>query len=309
MVEAETGQKVEPARFRNEQSRPEGKIRRIVRGLMRPFRRKIPEQALVDPEAVAAAARAEGGPTHEERVKEAGCLYRALISAAGNALKPLGRKQHKTEEEAGEKAKGEQWALAMEQTKKILAKLQRKQVVPTKEEHEMRFSDIDQGAKDVSELNQDVLNLVEKLKTPPEPTDMSELLNAVTLSQPRTVKSKEEIFDLMVDGQQVLVFTSDENPKLSHIFHAGRRGQTLISQSDGKKEVKNKFGKRLKQFGEAKLNKPPYTVFLVSPKPASLPAEAITQSDAPAIPADISSLGEAPPIPANARRKDHKLAA
>ena len=259
MGEDETrGQVVEPARFRNEQSRPEGRIRQIVRGLMRPFRRKIPEVKALDPNTLVEAARAEGGPTHAEKVREEGCLYRALISAAGNALKPLGRKQLKTEE--SEKGKGKEWAIAMEQTKKILAKLQRKQVIPTKAEHEERFIDIAQGAKDVSELNQDVINLVDRLRKPPEPTDMSELLNAVTLSQPRTVKSKEEIFDLMVDGNQVMVFTSDEDPKLSHIFHAGRRGKTLTSQSDGKKN---------QRFREAKLNKPPYTVFMISPKIAA----------------------------------------
>jgi hypothetical protein len=257
---AETGERiVEPARLANRE-RPVGKVRQLARRVMNLVSRQRPEApALVDPDSLVEAARAEGGPSHAERVRKDGCLLRALMSAAGFAL----RNKHIS-------AIGNEWESAIAQSKKITATLG---------EYRMRFKQIDQGTKTVPELNKDVMDLIKQYKEAPETTELSEALRAVDIPEPFEVESeaklKKLIEDSMKENKQIIVFTPSEDPDKSHTFHAGVRNNHIIALSDG--EIKEKSGKIVrKRFANAELNEPPYTVFTVTSNAAPVPADTTT---------------------------------
>ena len=242
MIESHEGS-IAPAGFRKEE-KPSFR-RRVVEKIGKVLRRsRIDPPQFIDPNRLAEIER-QKNVERGDKVAEMGCAVRSVISAAvaTTAAKDL-------------KIKPDEWRMGFHTY----------HILPTSEEWDMRIKQVEEGAKPVETLNQELLDLYRRYAQ--HDTDLGNALKKVDVSESINLTGAE-IKKLIKQGKQVIVFKPNKDEKLAHLFHAGYKKREIISLSDQK--INGQY--RIENLYEGT-----YPTFVVTPKPHPIPANITTNA-------------------------------
>ncbi len=236
----------EPPKFHNERPTVGQRLkRRLMQFVQRSERgHKLPLQA-ISPEGIVKAEK-KVNPERAKRMRQVGCAWRSIMSAAAFAA---GVRNISSD--------GDEFEIRDNQMKKY------------KENRPEKYED------QVERIEQDIIALFNIYKenayrkTPDEKTALGHALEnlEITHHKGQTIKN---IKDLLLDHKQIMIYTPNEidertgeENQQAHIFHAGLdKKNRIISLSDPK------ITKR--RYYRPPLSKGPYTIFTISRQEATV---------------------------------------